>query len=227
MLRIGHKGAAALAPENTLASFRAAVEAGVDLVEFDVVRLDGRLVLGHSLRELPAERATLDDALAFLADAGRGAHVDVKVAGAEAEIVAAIRRHGLEENAFVSTVKAAVLRRFATLAPELGRALTYPEDRLRLTRTRLTAPLVSIALAAGRATLPRRIGTLLARAQADRLSLNDPLVTADVVARCHALGVAVIAWTVNDPARLRELAALGIDAVVTDDPRIFEATLAG
>ncbi|HEY6018086.1 MAG TPA: glycerophosphodiester phosphodiesterase, partial [Gaiellaceae bacterium] len=106
MLRIGHKGAAALAPENTLASFRAAVEAGVDLVEFDVLRLDGGLVLGHSTRELPAERATLDDALAFLADAGCGAHVDVKVAGAEEEIVAAIRRHGLEQNAFVSTVKA-------------------------------------------------------------------------------------------------------------------------
>ena len=225
MLRIGHKGAAALAPENTLASFRAAVEAGVDVVEFDVLRLDGQLVLGHSTRELPAERATLDDALAFLAEAGCGAHVDVKVAGAEEEIVAAVRRHGLEQNAFVSTVKADVLRRFAALAPGLGRALTYPEDRFRLTRTQLTAPLVSAALAAGRATLPRRIGGLLARARADRASLNDPLVTPAVVERCHSLGVPVIAWTVNDPARLRELAEIGVDGVVTDDPRIFAATL--
>ena len=48
-LRIGHRGAAALAPENTLRSFRAAVEAGVDLVEFDVIRLrGGELVVGHS-----------------------------------------------------------------------------------------------------------------------------------------------------------------------------------
>ena len=38
-LRIGHRGAAALAPENTLRSFRAAVEAGVDLIEFDVIAL--------------------------------------------------------------------------------------------------------------------------------------------------------------------------------------------
>ena len=225
MLRIGHKGAAALAPENTLASFRAAVEAGVDLVEFDVLRLDGGLVLGHSTHELPAERATLDDALAFLADAGCGAHVDVMVAGAEEEIVAAIRRHGLEQNAFVSTVKADVLRRFAALAPELGRALTYPEDRFRLTRTRLTAPLVSAGLAAARATLPRRIGALLARAQADRVSLNDPLVTPAVVERCRALGVPVIVWTVNDPARVRQFEAMGVDGVVTDDPRIFAATL--
>lgn len=226
MQRIGHKGAAALAPENTLASLEAAVAAGVDVVEFDVVALDGRLVLGHSLRELPAERATLDDALALLARAGVGAHVDLKVEGAEEEIAGTIARHGLVERAFVSTTRAAVLRRFAAVAPELGRALTYPEDRYGLTRHRVGAPLVACGIAAARRTLPRRIGALLARAEATKASLNDPLVTAAVVERCHALGVPVIAWTVNDPARLRELAELGVDAVVTDDPRIFAATLA-
>ena len=46
-LRIGHRGAAMLAPENTLASFRAAVEAGVDLIEFDVIRHGSRLVVAH------------------------------------------------------------------------------------------------------------------------------------------------------------------------------------
>ena len=40
-LRIGHRGAAALAPENTLRGFRAAIEAGVDLIEFDVFDLRG------------------------------------------------------------------------------------------------------------------------------------------------------------------------------------------
>ncbi|HET8607857.1 MAG TPA: glycerophosphodiester phosphodiesterase [Gaiellaceae bacterium] len=227
MIRIGHKGAAALAPENTLASLQAAVDAGVDVVEFDVLRAGDGLVLGHSPEELPAETATLDDALALLAAAGCGAHVDVKVAGEEEGIVAALRRHGLVERAFVSTTRSAVLRRFAALEPGLGRALTYPEDRLGLTGKPWAAPIVSAALAAARATLPGRIGRLLARAQASRASLNEPLVTRAVVERCHALGAVVIAWTVNEPARLAELAAIGVDAVVTDDPRIFAATLSG
>jgi len=47
-LLIGHKGAAALEPENTLGSLSRAVALGCDLVEFDVLPLDGRLVLGHS-----------------------------------------------------------------------------------------------------------------------------------------------------------------------------------
>ena len=47
MLRIGHRGAAALAPENTIESLRLALELGCDLVEFDVHDVDGTLVLVH------------------------------------------------------------------------------------------------------------------------------------------------------------------------------------
>ena len=60
---IGHRGAAAVAPENTLAALEAAVAAGADLVEFDI---SPGLRLGHSLDELPADAITLDDALEFL-----------------------------------------------------------------------------------------------------------------------------------------------------------------
>ena len=93
-LRIGHRGAAALAPENTLASFRAAVEAGVDLVEFDVIQVArGELVVAHSydlhevshgarrgslkrmsldeIRAACPELPTLGEALGFFAEEAR------------------------------------------------------------------------------------------------------------------------------------------------------------
>ena len=66
-LRIGHRGTAALASENTIGSLALALELGCDLVEFDVLDFDGSLVLAHSLSEVPGEVATLDEALAFLA----------------------------------------------------------------------------------------------------------------------------------------------------------------
>jgi glycerophosphoryl diester phosphodiesterase len=48
MLRIGHRGAAALAPENTVQSLTVALELGCDLVELDVLDVEGTLVLAHS-----------------------------------------------------------------------------------------------------------------------------------------------------------------------------------
>ena len=81
-LRIGHRGAATLAPENTLNSFRAALEVGVDLVEFDVLaRPGGELVVSHSYEEMVPETPTLDDALRFFAEEApdTGVHLDLKL----------------------------------------------------------------------------------------------------------------------------------------------------
>jgi glycerophosphoryl diester phosphodiesterase len=224
-LAIGHKGAAALAHENTLASFRAAVDAGVDVIEFDVLELRGGLLLGHSERELPAEPVAFDAALEWLRGESCGLHVDVKGGGLEARIVEALERHGLAERAYVSTVSAESLRRFAALAPELPRALSYPDDRLGLSRWQLGAPFVAAGLAALRLALPLRIGGLLERAHATVASLNHSLLSRPTVERCHALGVPVVAWTVDDPGRIEEVAALGVDAIVTNDPRVLLATL--
>ncbi len=224
-LRIGHRGAAALAPENTLAALAAAIDAGADAVEFDVLAARGGLLLAHSADEMPADAATLDEALAFLAGSEVGLHVDVKGEGSEAAIAEALRRHGLLERAFVSSVSARCLRAFAAAAPGLPRALTYPEDRFGVSRLPGAAPVVSLALAAGRRLLPLRLAHLLRGAQANVASLNERVVTAAVVARCRSLGVPIVVWTVDDPERIRELAALGVDAIVADDPRLLAATI--
>lgn len=226
-LRIGHRGAAALAPANTLAALRAAVEHGVDLVEFDLLAdVDDRLVLAHSHLELPHARATLDDALRFVVEAGIGAHVDLKQRGLEPRLVDSLRRHGLVERSLVSSLDAAALRELRALEPRLAVGLSYPEDRYGLSRRRAFAPLIAGGGAAMRRTLPRLIGRWLARSGAAAAVLHHLLVTPVLIARCHGRGAAVFAWTVNDPAAAKRLEDWGTDAIITDDPRIFSASAA-
>lgn len=222
LLRIGHRGAGALAPENTIASLALALELGCDLVEFDVLELDGTLVLAHSAAELPVEPATLDEALAFLARTKTGAHVDLKTPGAERAIAEALGRHGLVERALVSSFRPASLRALHALEPGLRLGLTYPDDRHGLSERRLLAPLVGSGLVVMRAALAPRIGRMLAGAQATAALLHWQVVSRAVVERCHALGAPVLAWTVLAPEQVRRLDALGVDGVIADDPRIFQ-----
>jgi len=53
------------------------------------------------------------------------------------------------------------------------------------------------------------------------VTLKHNLVSRAVVERCHDLGVAVLVWTVNNRELFRRLDALGVDGVISDDPRIF------
>jgi glycerophosphoryl diester phosphodiesterase len=220
-LRIGHRGAAALAPENTLASFEAAIRAGVDGVELDVVVAPRGLEVAHAPGAPDAP--LLDVALEFLAQHDVTVQVDLKGAGREAELVDALRRHGLAGRALVSSSRTGSLRALAVLAPELPRAFTYPEDRLGLSRRRAVAFAMRGGLSAARALVAPRIAPMVARAGASAATLNHQLVTRRAVDACHAGGAAVWAWTVNDPARAAALEALGVDAIITDDPRIFRS----
>jgi glycerophosphoryl diester phosphodiesterase len=220
-LRVGHRGAAALAPENTLESLRAAVDAGVDYVEFDVLEHERDLVLSHSAIELPGDRATLDDALGFLRDSRVGAHVDLKQRGLEARVADAVRRHGLLERSLVSSLDHAALRDLRAHEPRLRVGLSYPEDRFGIARYRAAAPAIAVGLRALKAGLPRVLGRWLARAGASAAVIHYALVTPAAIRRCHAVGAAVWAWTVNDETTARSLEDWGADAIITDDPRIF------
>lgn len=250
LLRIGHRGAAALAPENTLRSFRAAHEAGVDLIEFDVLDLPrGPLVLAHSdhldevshgaaqgrvrerslaeLRALAPELPTLDEALAFFVEEapGVGVHVDLKLRTRLGELAASLRRHGLERRTVVSGVHVPSLRTLAREAPAVRIGFTYPEDRLSVSRRPHLWPVVGLGLAAMRASVPYRLARLARVAGATALMLQHRLVTPLAVERAHSHAVAVLAWTVDDAAEIARVAEAGVDGVITNDPRLFAATL--
>jgi glycerophosphoryl diester phosphodiesterase len=223
-LVIGHRGAAARAPENTLESLRVAVAARADLVEFDV---GPDLQLAHSARERPAAELSLDDALAFLAGHGVGVHLDAKAPGYEAALVDALRRHGLEGRAVISTAWSLTSRRLAQLAPALPRAIGYPRDRYGVSRIRWPAAATRSGAAALRQSMPLRLPVLLRRSRANVLSLHHTLCSRAAVAAAHRFDVPVLAWTVNDPEGVRRLAAVGVDAIVSDDPEMAFETLGG
>jgi glycerophosphoryl diester phosphodiesterase len=224
MLRIGHRGAAALAPENTIESLRLALELGCDLVEFDVHDVDGALVLAHDQPAGPVPGLpTLDEALDFLAGTEAGVHLDLKARGAEEAVAGALRGHGLVERTVVSSFRPETLRALAGVEPGVRLGLTYPEDRRGLGQRRAVAPLVRPALAAMRAMLPRRIPRLLAGAGASAAMLHFAVVSVAAVRRCHALGAPVLVWTVDERAWVPRLDAMGVDGVITNDPGIFRS----
>ncbi len=212
---IGHRGAAAVAPENTLEALAAAVAAGADVVEFDV---GAGLLLGHTEGERPEHPVHLDDALVFLREHDIGVELDLKLTGIEHEVAAALRRHGLEQRAVVSSTWARSLRRLAEVAPELQRAISYPRDRYGASNLRWPRAATAGGAAALRTVMPLRAPLLLLAARAHALSLHHTLVSPTVVRGAHARGAAVIAWTVNDPLHLERVVAAGVDAVVSDDP---------
>jgi glycerophosphoryl diester phosphodiesterase len=127
-------------------------------------------------------------------------------------LVEAIRRHGLVDRTLVSTMDLSLLRKVKRLEPRLRRSVTYPRNRARAAALR-RVPWV----------LSWRIGALVLHAEAAAATLNHRVVTGPVVERCHDLGVAVFAWTVNDAALVARLDALGVDGVITDDPSVFQA----
>jgi glycerophosphoryl diester phosphodiesterase len=224
MLRIGHRGAAGLAPENTIESLRLALELGCDLVEFDVHDLDGALVLVHDRPAGPVPGLpTLDEALDFLAGTEAGVHLDLKAPEAEEAVAAALRRHGLVERTVVSSFRPETLRALAGAEPGVRLGLTYPEDRRGLGQRRAVAPLVRPALAGMRAALPLRIPRLLAGAGASAAMLHFAVVSEAAVRRCHALGAPVLVWTVDERAGLPRLDGMGVDGVITNDPGIFRS----
>lgn len=227
-LRIGHRGAASLAPENTLGSFRAAVEVGVDLVEFDLVAApSGALVVAHSRADIHDETPSLEDALRFFVGEapGVGAHVDLKVSGRERDVVAAIRRHGLQGRSFVSGFYFGSARAVRAHDPTIRTGITFPRGVFGITEDGRRAPIGRAGLRTLRRFAPAVIPLLLDGTRARAIALHHTLVTAGSVRAAHARGAPVVAWTVDDPEVLARVDAAGADAVVTNDPRIFTSTL--
>ncbi len=243
-----HRGASAELPENTLEAFVRALEVGADILETDAhVTRDGEVVLSHDERgtrmasvDRPIAECTLAelrdwdvglgfrDKTGFRCFAGKGYRVptlrellaELKTArfnidtkardrGAVDRILAVIRAAGAEDRVQISSFHSSNLRYVRSLGWRGPTGLGQSEA-IKL----VTLPKRLLRLGGQIAQVPPGLGPLR-------------LDTQRFIDKCHALGLRVDYWVINDPSEARRLARLGADGVMTDDPaRIVPAVKA-
>ncbi|MEV7996427.1 glycerophosphodiester phosphodiesterase family protein [Streptomyces sp. NPDC086077] len=216
-LTIGHRGVMGVEPENTLRSFVAAQEAGLDAIELDLhLSKDGALVVMHDTdvdRTTDGSGPIAEKTLAELRtlDAGRGERIpvfeevldavraplqaeikDVHAARALAEIM---RRRDLTGRVEVSSFHAEAVA-------EIGRLV--PGVRTALIAGRYGTDVVERAVDAGAATV----------------CLNIRRLTLEIVEHARGAGLRIIGWVVNTQEHLRLVRALELDGATTDHPEI-------
>jgi glycerophosphoryl diester phosphodiesterase len=235
MRRVGHKGADLIAPGNTTASFDAALAAGVDMIEFDVLPEDprdperSRLVLTHDYKAGVAGAPTLEEGLAHLAATrfdDTELDVDIKLPGYESRVVDALRAHGLIERSLVSSQWMRSLVRVRALEPRLRLGWSVPRVRRDYTQHWIWKLPLYAALRYVHATLPRTARRHIVEGRCDALMAHWALVTPALVLAVREAGGELYAWTVDDLARMGALAAMGVTGVITNDPRLFDRLLA-
>lgn len=228
---LAHRGATAVALENTLQAFVAASALGADGVELDVHRsADGVLVVHHDadarglgvlaerteaeIRAARPEIPTLEEALE--AGAGMLVNVEVKNLPGDADydpgeriaagVVELLTRRGREDEVLVSSFNLESVDRVRRLDG------TIPTGFLTLVGMDPVDG-VEVAHAHGHDAVHPDVRALAGGA------------AAATIGRAHELGMTVNAWTVNDEDEMRRLATLGVDAVITDAPDLARRVL--
>lgn len=231
---VGHKGADAIVAGNTIESFVAAVEHGVDTIEIDVLWLPDAhlppeerapLVVAHDWED--AARRTplaLTEALdAFLRPPLDRVEIDldVKLPGREEELVQALRERDLIGRAMISTMEMHTLKRVLELEPGLRRGWTYPKVTRDWTTRRWAKLPMAAALVGMRTRLPGLAAEKLPQFGVAAMWVYHPLINARLARICDLAGVELIAWTVDDERRMHTLAEIGVAGICSNDPRLF------
>jgi len=217
--KIGHRGARAYEPENTILSFKRALELGVNAVELDVRRTkDGEIVVIHDaevdrttngkglvneltlneLKRLSTEKGekipTLEEALDFL-DRKVKILIEIKEVGVEEKVLDIVRRIGLEDNVIIISFHEEALRRVRELSEAVETGLIYVKHR-------------------------DPIGAALS-IKAQHILPMYKFIYPSLVRRAHEKGLKVIAWTINTPEEARNYTKMGVDGIASDKPDIL------
>lgn len=246
----GHRGAAGVAPENTLPSFRRALADGVDVFELDVhATRDGEIVVLHdpTLERTTdgagavavltfAELERLDAGHRFSADGGRT--FPFRGQGIRVPRLAELLREFPEIplNIEIKPAGAAVVEAVVSMVRAArARIVLAAEHDAIMQAIRAVAPEIPTSLATGEVaafigavhageTPPLPDGSVALQIPP---SFGDvTLVTAATVAAAHALGAEIHVWTINDPNEAGRLLDLGCDGIMTDVPHLVRPVIA-
>jgi glycerophosphoryl diester phosphodiesterase len=239
MLILGHRGASADFPENTLEAFRAAVAQGADGVELDVMRCgSGELVVCHDeqLQRLARKRwmvartgwwqlqqADVGTALGFAAARIPLLEQVLDAVPAPLTVNIELKCDDVNDRGLAVAV-AALLRRRG----DGKRMIVSSFNPLCLARLARAAPelLRGLLIDPDKAWFPQAWlwQPLVGR---DAVHPHHSACTEQRVAFWHARGLRVATWTVDDPHRGRELRAMGVDVLITNRPGKLKAELGG
>lgn len=216
MLRIGHRGAAGLAPENTLMAIEAGIAADADFVELDVQRTnDGQFVIMHDKR---VDRTTNGsgrvtemnvDQLRCL-DAGRGQRIPL-----------------LEEVLSIANGRVGLLLEIITpgISSDLFRAVQLQEFQGSVIfasfhhRELLSIPGgPRLALLEG---IPVEPTMFALEARSSHVGLSVESITSDFISALHDANLQVFVYTVNDRRDVDWLSSLGVDGIISDHPEML------
>ena len=222
---IGHRGAAAYAPENTLASFREARRRGASWVEIDIkLTADGvpivmhdeslkrttgidRLVAATPRADLPAEVPTFEEAIACFAELGLGCNVEIKPC----------------EGREVETARVAVATMRRCWPASLPQPLLSSFKAASLVAAREAAPEFARAILLGKIEENWR-----ARAEevgAQGVNTNGLKLTAPQAVDIRKAGYALSVYTIDDGDVAKALIGMGVDCIITDAPDVILAAL--
>jgi glycerophosphoryl diester phosphodiesterase len=227
-LRIGHRGAAAHAPDNTLASLHKAVQLGADMAEFDLQRTaDGHIVLAHdawlrdesgriwpvrtsTLSELQAidlgggERVlTLEGAIKFCLSEQLGAYIELKDAAVIPGLAATVDRYGVNGYVVVGSFRPDWLAEFKERVPRMATSILFGSPHLDAVQ------------------LAQSIGASYVHPCWEHHPDPSALLTPQWIARVREAGLGIICWHEERPEQIAALRQLGVDGICSDAPELL------
>ena len=184
------------------------------------------LVVAHDWHAAASrERLTLEDALeAFTRpplDQVR-INLDFKLPGREDEAVEILRRHGLGHRLSMSTMEVSTVAYFRDHAPEISRGWTVPKvTRDWLSKPAWMKPALGMGLLAVRRRMPSVVRNGIIELEPEAIWAFYGVLSPRLIKVVKDAGLKLNVWTVDDPERIASLAAMGVDGICSNDPRLL------